>query len=279
MRTYQSLGNAFFSELKNLWEMGSVVNSRGNEQRELLFADVKIADPTDLDITHQARKFNSNYAILEFLWYLSRDPSVRNIGKVARLWKDIQDPEGNAESNYGYYIFPDQWNFVIEELKGDRDSRRATIEIAKSEHKRQNPKDIPCTEYIHFLIRNNELHLGVYMRSNDIIYGFCNDAFVFSLMQQMMLNELRGFYQNLRLGNYFHHAGSLHLYQRHYNLAKDILGDKRAVKGKRKFILRDDLTLDNLLNGGLYLPSREMMREEVLSFVDGVVLFEQNYSK
>ncbi len=276
MGAYQSLDDAFFSELKNLWEMGSVVNSRGNEQRELLFADIKIADPTNLDITPQARKFNPNYAVLEFLWYLSRDQSVRNISKIAHLWKDVRDSEGNVESNYGSYIFPDQWNFVIEELRRDNDSRRATIEIAKPGHKKKNQKDIPCTEYIHFLMRNDKLHLGSYMRSNDIIYGFCNDVFVFCLIQQMMLNELSGSYPNLRLGHYFHHAGSLHLYQRHYNLANDILEEEKVIKDRRKFVLREDVTLDSILDNGLYLPSKEMTREEILGFVDSAVLFKEN---
>ena len=274
MQIYPSLDDAFFLELKSIWEEGNVVNSRGSIQKELLFRNIKISDPTDLDIASVERKFNSRYATLEFLWYLSRDPSVKNIGKVASLWKDVQDPEGNVESNYGCYIFPNQWNFIIRELSNDIDSRRATIEIAKPEHKTKNLRDVPCAEYIHFFVRDNKLHLGSYMRSNDIILGFCNDVFVFCLLQQMMFNELRGFYPKLQLGNYFHHAWSLHLYERHYDMARSILNKKN--KNKRKFKLREDITLDGIVTNSLYLPSREMSREDILGFADKVVLFDQS---
>ena len=49
------------------------------------------------------------------------------------------------------------------------------------------------------------------MRSNDLVFGLCNDVFTFSLFQQLMLNELNQSGLSLELGSYHHHAGSLHV--------------------------------------------------------------------
>ena len=107
-----------------------------------------------------------------------------NIGKLAKIWLDIQDDNGMCESNYGCYLLGDQWHWVVSELLNDRDSRRATIVINQPYHKGKNKKDYPCTQYVHFFIRDNKLHLGVNMRSNDAVFGFCNDVFTFCMFQQ-----------------------------------------------------------------------------------------------
>jgi thymidylate synthase len=49
--------------------------------------------------------------------------------------------------------------------------------------------------------------MTVLMRSNDLWYGFCNDQYCFSRLQQMVSNEL-----NIEIGTYYHFAQNLHLY-------------------------------------------------------------------
>ena len=152
MEIYKNLNAAFVGELRRVQDDGYLVKSRGSSQKEILFTQIEITDPTQLDIKVPERKFNSKYAAVEWLWYLSADPSVVNIGKFAKIWRDIQDERGEVESNYGNYIFEDQWEWVIEELKADKDSRRATIVINQPYHKGKNPKDYPCTQYLHFFV-------------------------------------------------------------------------------------------------------------------------------
>jgi thymidylate synthase len=65
------------------------------------------------------------------------------------------------------------------------------------------------------------------MRSNDAIWGLTNDLFSFTLFQEVMLLELKKrdpMFENLELGTYYHTAGSLHLYERHFELAEKIIG-------------------------------------------------------
>ena len=49
--------------------------------------------------------------------------------------------------------------------------------------------------------------MSVYMRSNDIWYGFCNDQYQFSSLQKMIARRL-----NFKIGWYYHHAHNMHLY-------------------------------------------------------------------
>ncbi len=230
---YDSLNQAFACSMKLLNEEGKEVNSRGSKQKELLFHNMIIKDPYDLHISVPARKFNHEYAVAEWLWYLSRSPNVKNIGKMASIWNDIKDRQSQVESNYGSYLYhkpgmvlgcmgPSQWEWVINELMMDKDSRRATIVINQPYHKHKNSKDYPCTQYLHFFIRDNMLHMSANMRSNDAVFGFCNDVYTFCLTQQMMWNEMVLVYPGLKMGHYYHSAGSFHIYERHFPMMKKI---------------------------------------------------------
>ena len=67
--------------------------------------------------------------------------------------------------------------------------------------------DTPCTYAIQFTIVDNKLNMCVTMRSNDLWYGFCNDQYCFSMLQQLVAREL-----SVPVGTYFHFAHNLHLY-------------------------------------------------------------------
>ena len=259
MDTFKDLNSAFCESLAKLKEQGSNVSSRGSNQREMLFHHICITDPTALTIAPPIRKFKPTYAIAEWLWYLSRDRQVKNIGKFADVWNQIQDHSGECESNYGEYLFDlqhsahrPQWEWVTEELLRDRDTRRATITINQPYHKWKNKKDYTCTQYIHFFIRDNKLHLGVNMRSNDAVFGFCNDVWTFCMFQQLMLNDLNMFGANVELGNYYHTAGSYHVYERHWKMM-DLIYDnyRKTHTGKypdlKTYKLKDTITTEAIL--------------------------------
>ena len=258
MHTFKDLNSAFCESLAIVKDQGSNVESRGTKQREILFHHICIEDPTALTIAPPLRKFKPVYAIAEWLWYLSQDKEVKNIGKFAETWLLIQDENGQAESNYGEYIFGDQtglsgsqWRWVVQELLRDRDTRRATISINQPYHKNKNKLDYPCTNNMHFFIRDNQLHLGVNMRSNCAVFGFCNDVWTFCMFQQLMLNELNDLGTNLTLGRYYHSAGSFHVYERHWKMQDTILANYRKTHtgnypSYRKYQLEKIVTLNEM---------------------------------
>lgn len=286
---YENLNEAFVEELARLKTQGVEVNSRGSKQLERTFVNFTISDPTQIDILVPARKFNKNYAIAEWLWYLSANQKINNISKLASIWGDIQDSYGEAESNYGSYLFSidqksssTQWDWAVKELVKDRDSRRATIVINQPYHKEKNPKDYPCTQYIQFFIRNNRLDMGVSMRSNDAVFGFCNDVFTFSLFHQLMLNQLNDQGMKVELGKYNHTAGSFHIYERHFSMMDKILNNYYVgcVGGKypktEKTVLKSDLTYKKILSLGAELPTQEISKISMYDHVDKIkgVIFD-----
>lgn len=272
MNTFKNLHECFLSELQAITHFGQYVNSNGSSQTELLFRSMCITDPTKLSISIPARKFNPNYSLMEFLWYLSGNKKTNNIGKCANIWLKIKDDQEEVESNYGTYILGKQWDWAINELIADNDSRRATIVIHQPYHKTLNPKDLPCTQYIQFFIRDNKLHMGVNMRSNDIIFGFCNDIYTFSLFQQLMLNDLNEVLstcgRELELGSYYHHAGSLHLYDTHYGMRDQILKESNHPIDEKVAKMKAGVTTNYIKTNKLFMPVDDMSKPELIAFTN-----------
>jgi len=171
-----------------------------------------IADPLDNHITNKQRNWKLEYAEAEWQWYLSGDPKVSKLGelygKVPPIWERMADVNGEVNSNYGYqWKRHDQLDYVVAKLKENPNTRHAAISIYDAKEWPQYTKDTPCTYAIQFTILNNELCMSVYMRSNDIWYGFCNDQYQFSMLQKLVADRL-----SIDVGWYYHSAHNMHLY-------------------------------------------------------------------
>ena len=171
-----------------------------------------IMNPQKNHITNKERKWSLKYAEAEWQWYLSGDPRISKLGelygKIPQIWEKMADSLGNVRSNYGW-----QWkrnaqiDYVTAKLKTNPKTRHAAISIFDGKEFDTYRKDTPCTYAVQFTIINDKLCMSVYMRSNDIWYGFCNDQYQFSSLQKMVADRL-----NLEIGWYYHHAHNMHLY-------------------------------------------------------------------
>ena len=181
-------------------------------------------------INFQSRKFNLSYVKKEFLWYLRGDLYDLSICDHAQIWKGIVSDKGHLNSNYGYYAFKRGGiDWVVEELKRDRESRRACFTILDSTHLNAETKDVPCTYALNFRIRNNKLNVSIRMRSLDIVYGLTNDLPCFSFMQEMVYCYLKDTYPELEMGNYHHSADSFHVYERHFTMLNKLAATKEKA--------------------------------------------------
>ena len=171
-----------------------------------------IENPTNKVITNKERNWNEAYAAAEWAWYLSGDPRIKTLGelygKIPAIWKRMADKNGEVNSNYGYqWKRNDQLENVIKMLKTNPETRQAAISIYDGKTIHQYAHDTPCTYAVQFTIVQGKLYMSVYMRSNDLWYGFCNDQYQFASLQEMVAERL-----NLPVGTYYHHAHNLHLY-------------------------------------------------------------------
>lgn len=115
--------------------------------------------------------------------------------------------------------------FVKNLLSIDPSSRQAVIHIKEPRNLLDNPtKDVNCTVYLQFFVRDGKLYMITNMRSNDLWMGYPNDVLQFTAMQVRLAMEL-----GLELGTYTHNAGSLHMYARDYKKALENL-DKNSTQ-------------------------------------------------
>jgi thymidylate synthase len=171
-----------------------------------------IENPLDNAIENRERKWNPVYAEAEWQWYLSGDRNIAKLaelyGKVPEIWKRMAFPNGNVNSNYGWqWRRNDQIDYVVNLLRNEPETRQATISIYDGKEHDTFAFDTPCTYAVQFTILHGKLDMCVTMRSNDLWYGFCNDQYCFSKMQEMVSNEL-----NIEPGIYYHFAHNMHLY-------------------------------------------------------------------
>ena len=169
--------------------------------------------PQETHIKSGFRKWNKLYAQAEWQWYLSGDRKVETLGniygKVPEIWAMMANENGEVNSNYGWqWDRNNQLNKVIEKLKSNPNTRHAAISIYDGKEIDMYTKDTPCTYAVQFTIIDDKLNMSVYMRSNDLWFGFCNDQYQFSMLQQEVAKEL-----DIKVGWYYHHAHNMHLYK------------------------------------------------------------------
>lgn len=206
---------------KELLYNSATVCPRGMETREILTPVIHIENPRSRLAFLEERKFNVVYAMVESLMLFSHNNEVKYLERFNSNIKQFSDDGVHMYGSYGFRIaqfIPE----IINKLKSDKDSRQAALTIYNNDLI-ANTKDTPCTLNLHFIIRDDRLNMVVYMRSNDIIWGFPYDVFMFTMLQEVIANSL-----GIDLGWYRHVPTSLHVYSNHYDLL-DIMGGSEEV--------------------------------------------------
>jgi thymidylate synthase len=122
------------------------------------------------------------------------------------------------------------WEWAIESLLTDKDTRQAVMHFALPEHKWVGNKDQVCTLTGNWLIREDKLHLSIVMRSNDIVLGLVYDMPWFCSLMDKMLEELKPIYPTLKKGSYTHLAHSAHVYEKDEKTILGMLGQSESIK-------------------------------------------------
>lgn len=212
-------------QIYNITKDHNIVQPRGLKVKENLLTDIRF-DPTLPFANYQHRQFNFKYFAGELAWYLSKDTNINYINKFSNFWQHITNPGTNEiNSNYGALLFGDQLQWVLDSLKADGNTRQAIALLNQPKFQFKDNKDFVCTMYLNFFIRDRKLHMKVQMRSNDIFYGLTFDAPFFALIHQHMYLWLLDTYPLLDLGTYVHCSDNTHFYNRHFELAENILSE------------------------------------------------------
>lgn len=204
---------------------------RGMKIKELINVQLTLENPSYNLFDNAVRDLPRKYLADELILYFAAVKSANLFEKASPFWGTIKNDDNTVNSAYGNLIFNlqndteiySQWEWAVKSLKKDKDSRQAIMHYNRPYHQVFEYTDFPCTIANQFFIRDNQLHLTSYMRSNDIFFGLTFDLPFFTMLMHVMMLELKKTYPNLMMGTYTHFDGSLHAYERDFETLEKML--------------------------------------------------------
>lgn len=245
---YNTIHEAYLGTLRDVYfnyEFRSA--PRGLPIREKLDYKFEVLNPVNEPILTkdpERNKVIADYTYKEVELYNSCTNDVKDFSKASKFWEKLANPDGTVNSAYGYLIWGNKshgnplyekdthngnvtmrtpWEWCVESLKTDKDTRQAILRFSLPEHAFKGVKDFTCTLHGNFLIRDNKLNLSIVMRSNDMVLGLVYDLPWFISLMDKMIEELKPTYPDLTKGTYSHFVHSLHIYERDENKVKKML--------------------------------------------------------
>lgn len=197
---------------------GEEVSPRGQLTKELRGVTIKFLDPTRTMPVGINRGLNVAIGAMEALQLIGGFTDPPMMKRIGQNFSNFMRA-GSFDGAYGPRVRT-QLPMVVERLKRDKDTRQAVLNIWDPLHDmfEERSRDYPCTIFLQFLIRNDKLECHGHMRSNDVWWGLSYDAFQFSQLQCTIANYLQ-----MPAGPYYHHAVSLHMYERDFAKVDDLL--------------------------------------------------------
>lgn len=170
--------------------------------------------------------------IAEQVWFIQGKKDATFLRKFTKMWDPFMEKDGTLSSAYGWrwrhHFGRDQLGSAIELLEKEPVSRHAVVITwdPKDDGYGGTPKkNVPCPFAFTLNILGGRLNMHNIMRSNDVILGTPFDVFGFALLQCIIAQRL-----GIRPGVYTHSISNAHIYDDHYEGAKEILKRKNDHK-------------------------------------------------
>lgn len=212
-----SFAEIYSKSRKILLEKGEYVSPKGVQTLEMLDINFVLTNPNSRVAYHPKRKFSLPFAVAESIMLFCPTDKVQYIARLNPRIREFSDDGERLNGSYGYRIALYIEN-IVNKLKEDPSTRQAVLSIYTLKDSTIKSKDIPCTLTLQFMIRKNRLEMFTNMRSNDLFWGVPYDIFQFTILQEIIANELE-----IGMGSYHHKAASLHVYtDRHLEMLESI---------------------------------------------------------
>ncbi len=261
MKVYNTTHQAYLGTLKDVLDNPDYRSApRGLPILEKTDYQFKVRFPSSMALVTKDLERNqviADYTSKEMELYDSCTNQVHDFAKASKFWEKLANPDGSVNSAYGYLIWANKsygqpffeksaalgtwtnemtqgeydsmlvtpWDWAKNSLIADKDTRQALMKFSLPEHFYLGNKDVTCTMHSNWLIRNDQLHLSVVMRSNDLVKGLAFDLPWFAGLMDKMLEELKPTYPELTKGEYTHTVHSLHLYEKDILTIQKMLGE------------------------------------------------------
>lgn len=170
------------------------------------------------------KKLHLKSIIHELLWFLDGDTNIKYLkDNGVRIWDEWADENGDLGPVYGHQWRSwsgadgntyDQIAQAVDLLKNNPDSRRIIVNA-------WNVADLPkmalspCHALFQFYVADGKLSCQLYQRSADVFLGVPFNIASYALLTMMMAQVC-----DLKLGDFVHTFGDVHLYSNHIEQAK-----------------------------------------------------------
>lgn len=198
---------------------GDLVSPRGMKTREVRNATIVLTDPVKAVPMGIGRKLNMKIGAVETTQLIAGVSSAMQLNLVSNNKFEAYMNNGRLLGAYGPRLYHQLEN-VIRMICRDPDTRQAAALVWRGDETDlalMGNKDVPCTVMLAWNVRHGKLNAVTTMRSNDVFLGVAYDFWMFTRLQMTLAWAL-----GLEVGDYRHHAVSLHAYERDWAKADEL---------------------------------------------------------
>jgi thymidylate synthase len=170
------------------------------------------------------KKVHLRSIIHELLWFLKGETNTQYLkDNGVSIWDEWADEKGNLGPVYGaqwrsWHAVDgrtiDQIAQVVEQIKKNPDSRRLIVS-AWNVGEIDKMALAPCHAFFQFYVADGKLSCQLYQRSADFFLGVPFNIASYALLTMMIAQVC-----DLKLGDFVHTFGDLHLYSNHIEQTK-----------------------------------------------------------
>lgn len=214
----------YLNLLKKVIDEGVIDNNRTGIPTQSIFGEqIRINLQQGFPLLTTKRVFFKG-VVHELLWFLKGSTNVKELQKNhVHIWDEWAEPKsGELGPIYGHQWRKwksyngediDQIKSVIQTIKNEPNSRRMIVS-AWNVAQLNDMKLMPCHCLFQFHVINDTLSCHTYQRSADIFLGVPFNIASYSLLTHMIAQTTE-----LKVGDFIHSFGNLHLYQNHLQQA------------------------------------------------------------
>lgn len=207
MTAYETPVDACIGEYVRIMSDGHWAAPRGQFTHELTAQQIVIKQPWLVPFNLANRGLNSNIARLEILSLIGQTTADAQQRVVANGALGRYHDGPLQHGNYGERV-RGQLGRVVNELKRDKDSRRAVLSVYNGRRDLTDSNDVPCTIGFQFLLRRDQLHMIATMRSSDVVMGLPYDLMQFGILHATVAQAV-----GVDQGDLTLQCGSAHVYE------------------------------------------------------------------
>ncbi len=170
------------------------------------------------------KKLHLRSIIHELLWFLKGETNIQYLKENGvSIWDEWVDEHGELGPVYGKQWRSwqgadgkthDQIVDLIDQIKKNPDSRRLIVSAWNVAELSQMAL-MPCHSLFQFYVADGKLSCQLYQRSADVFLGVPFNIASYALLTMMVAQVCK-----LKLGDFVHSFGDVHLYNNHFEQAK-----------------------------------------------------------